>query len=261
MKNQKLILFGMLILFGISLISASSMTRTLPSTASGDFQVTYNIQSATTPWGAIIRDTVSGGCLFPDGTSEYADIALSDAGTTKTITISRSSASSSCSFSGTYQFAGESKNNFATQTISITRTCTPSCSGKSCGDNGCGGSCGTCSSGLTCNAGQCISTTCTPSCSGKSCGDNGCGGSCGTCSTDKICSNGQCVTGTCPTGQTKCSDGTCKTSCGETPNGFCWQGGSDFIKSFTGNENCQTNTIILIIIGVIIFVILIVVIK
>ena len=224
MKNQKLILFGMLILFGISLISASSMTRTLPSTASGDFQVTYNIQSATTPWGAIIRDTVSGGCLFPDGTSEYADIALSDAGTTKTITISRSSASSSCSFSGTYQFAGESKNNFATQTISITRTCTPSCSGKSCGDNGCGGSCG-------------------------------------TCSTDKICSNGQCVTGTCPTGQTKCSDGTCKTSCGETPNGFCWQGGSDFIKSFTGNENCQTNTIILIIIGVIIFVILIVVIK
>jgi len=54
------------------------------------------------------------------------------------------------------------------------------CHGKQCGDDGCGGSCGTCAPGTTCNAeGACV--TCTPSCAGKSCGDDGCGGSCGTC--------------------------------------------------------------------------------
>jgi len=93
--------------------------------------------------------------------------------------------------------------------------CQPSCAGKSCGDDGCGGSCGTCNSppadtcagpgtlrrynaSGTCNAGfacdysysdtscpygcsgaQCQG--CSPSCAGKSCGDDGCGGSCGTC--------------------------------------------------------------------------------
>lgn len=40
-------------------------------------------------------------------------------------------------------------------------------------------------------------SSCTPSCTGKSCGDNGCDGSCGSCSTGQICTNGQCVTGTC----------------------------------------------------------------
>lgn len=56
---------------------------------------------------------------------------------------------------------------------------TPLCAGRSCGDDGCGGSCGTCAEGLTCTAGACVA--CTPSCEGKSCGDDGCGGSCGAC--------------------------------------------------------------------------------
>jgi hypothetical protein len=33
--------------------------------------------------------------------------------------------------------------------------CTPDCSGKNCGDDGCGGSCGTCSGGQVCNSGTC----------------------------------------------------------------------------------------------------------
>jgi hypothetical protein len=89
-------------------------------------------------------------------------------------------------------------------------SCTPSCSGKVCGSDGCGGSCGTCSGGKTCNAsGQCTSS-CTPSCSGKTCGDDGCGGSCGTCSTGQTCSSA----GTCTGGTTnscahdKCTAGT-----------------------------------------------------
>lgn len=40
-------------------------------------------------------------------------------------------------------------------------SCTPSCSGKQCGDDGCGGSCGTCSSGYTCTNNQCITPTTT----------------------------------------------------------------------------------------------------
>ena len=38
-------------------------------------------------------------------------------------------------------------------------TCTPKCSGKTCGSNGCGGSCGSCGQGSTCSAqGQCVAT-------------------------------------------------------------------------------------------------------
>jgi hypothetical protein len=72
-------------------------------------------------------------------------------------------------------------------------TCTPQCSGKQCGADGCGGSCGTCGSGASCNAsGQCVS--CTPQCSGKQCGADGCGGSCGTCGSGASCNaSGQCV--------------------------------------------------------------------
>ena len=97
---------------------------------------------------------------------------------------------------------GSCASQIANAIIVCTTTCTPSCSGKSCGDNGCGGSCGTCSSGLTCNAGQCISTTCTPSwtcsawstCSGgtqtRTCTDsNNCGTNTGKPATSQSCTS------------------------------------------------------------------------
>jgi len=34
---------------------------------------------------------------------------------------------------------------------------------------------------------------CTPNCGGKSCGDDGCGGSCGACNEDFVCQEGTCV--------------------------------------------------------------------
>ena len=38
--------------------------------------------------------------------------------------------------------------------------------------------------------------TCTPNCTDKECGDDGCGGSCGTCPTGETCNNsGTCVAG------------------------------------------------------------------
>jgi hypothetical protein len=74
-------------------------------------------------------------------------------------------------------------------------SCKPNCAGKSCGPDGCGGTCGTCSgSAPFCDgSGQCVAT-CAPKCSGKSCGPDGCGGTCGTCGTDATCSwSAQCV--------------------------------------------------------------------
>jgi V8-like Glu-specific endopeptidase len=76
----------------------------------------------------------------------------------------------------------------------VNTTCTPMCSGRTCGDDGCGGSCGGCGTNQTCSAaGQCV-MACVPSCAGRACGDDGCGGSCGGCGTNQTCSMaGQCV--------------------------------------------------------------------
>ena len=97
--------------------------------------------------------------------------------------------------------------------------CVPDCSGKECGDDGCGGSCGTCPSGKTCQNYQCVDT-CVPECSGKECGDDGCGGSCGTCPSGKICQNYQCVDICVPDCSGKeCGSDGCGGSCGTCPQG------------------------------------------
>jgi hypothetical protein len=67
-------------------------------------------------------------------------------------------------------------------------SCTPSCSGKMCGDDGCGGSCGSCGSGQSCSAGVCV----------------GGGGGGSTCS-HPICSTGGALTGSCDT----CAQSVC----------------------------------------------------
>ncbi len=74
-------------------------------------------------------------------------------------------------------------------------SCTPACTGKLCGDDGCGGSCGTCKEGEACNAGQCQEAQCQPDCDNQECGDDGCGGSCGTCAVGKSCQQGLCAAG------------------------------------------------------------------
>jgi hypothetical protein len=102
-------------------------------------------------------------------------------------------------------------------------TCTPSCSGKECGDDGCGGTCASCPGGYGCQGYTCVQTTCVPSCSGKQCGDDGCGSQCGYCSGGQTCntSTGQCQGGTTVGGSCSdviacvnaCSDEPCKQAC------------------------------------------------
>lgn len=54
-------------------------------------------------------------------------------------------------------------------------SCVPDCTGRVCGSNGCGGSCGTCKPNEVCQGGVCL---CVPDCAGRECGPDGCGGTC-----------------------------------------------------------------------------------
>ncbi|MEK6963008.1 MAG: hypothetical protein AABX70_01180 [Nanoarchaeota archaeon] len=97
----------------------------------------------------------------------------------------------------------------------IVSGCTPTCINKKCGDSdGCNGKCTvqTCSSGQTCQAGQCVSSSCTPTCVNKKCGDSdGCNGICNvqTCSSGQTCQKGQCVSAIIPTSGCHARGGTC----------------------------------------------------
>jgi hypothetical protein len=46
---------------------------------------------------------------------------------------------------------------------------------------------------------------CTPRCERKICGDDSCGGSCGTCGVEQVCADGRCAS-SCPSGQKVCRD-------------------------------------------------------
>jgi len=101
----------------------------------------------------------------------------------------------------------------------VTAACSSNCAGRECGDDGCGGSCGTCPGG-SCINGIC-NYACMPNCRDKNCGDDGCGGSCGDCS------GGECVHGVCscfiaPDCRDKeCGPDGCGGSCGTCRDGEC----------------------------------------
>jgi hypothetical protein len=98
--------------------------------------------------------------------------------------------------------------------------CTPNCDRKICGDDGCGGSCGSCVAPETCQNGDC---KCIPRCAPtNACGPDGCYGSCGTCTGDPPCSErGVCE---CGDGMELCG-GNCRSLCTDgsirPPNGAC----------------------------------------
>ncbi len=97
--------------------------------------------------------------------------------------------------------------------------CTPDCSGKRCGDDGCGGTCGACPTGETCVENACVAkNACTPNCEGRVCGDNGCGGVCGYCGAGQQCNDGSCVADCQPRctvngAQKACGDDSCGGKC------------------------------------------------
>ena len=112
--------------------------------------------------------------------------------------------------------------------------CIPNCvaNGTNCGDDGCGGSCGSCigCDGLVdpslCTGGTCIEPCC-PDCANKVCGDDGCGDVCGSCQGCDGPDNALCLpNGTCDDTPNDCKaltvcaahcagDGTCANVCVE----------------------------------------------
>ena len=93
--------------------------------------------------------------------------------------------------------------------VCVSDSCTPSCAGRLCGDDGCGGSCGTCpGTGAECVAGACMCEPATCAELPRACGvvDDGCGG---TIDCTRACSGGAaCVAGTCET-EVLCSPSSC----------------------------------------------------
>ncbi len=157
--------------------------------------------------------------------------------------------------------------------------CEPACDGRTCGADGCGGSCGSCPVDSTCLNGQCecnpgpaaaccgsavceldacgtpIAVTeicdhgcqdalclpCVPSCDGAVCGDDGCGGDCGQCGLGETCA----ADGTCAPCVPDCSGKNCGSDgCGGTC-GTCDPGdGCDLsatcVPGLTGNVTRQS---------------------
>ena len=103
--------------------------------------------------------------------------------------------------------------------------CTPSCGGRTCGDDGCGGSCGACAGGRTCSgAGACACPAGTMDCGGTcaaTASDNANCGSCGNaCASGSTCMAGICVASCTPScGGRTCGDDGCGGSCGSCPAG------------------------------------------
>ncbi|NMB74635.1 MAG: hypothetical protein GYA21_05835 [Myxococcales bacterium] len=81
-----------------------------------------------------------------------------------------------------------------------------------------------CAEGEICHQGTC----CRPSCQGRQCGTDGCGGSCGDCAGNETCQDGRCVGGCagCSAGEA-CVLGACAPVAlllaaeGDAPSGYC----------------------------------------
>lgn len=116
--------------------------------------------------------------------------------------------------------------------------CKRDCTGRECGSDGCGGSCGNCPDAQDkCEGGQCV---CQPACEGVPCGDDGCGGLCGSgecrCGEDEANELG--VGKPCTKGGGECKEGLeCSADIHSDPLGgayFC-------VKPCGDADNCGSN--------------------
>lgn len=95
--------------------------------------------------------------------------------------------------------------------------CVPACAGRTCGSDGCGGSCAPgCGAGESCSvSGQCTPDGCTANCAGRECGpDPICGQTCGNRNVGESCNaSGACVCEPTCTSR-ECGDDGCGGTCG-----------------------------------------------
>lgn len=178
--------------------------------------------------GVVKTDTVGA----PDTNTNQDSGAMEDAGSDVADAASGGSCKGRCfEFSLSYPCQcneGCSANgNCCADYTEVCSVCTPKCDGKSCGSDGCDGTCGKCGDGETCDlkAGKCVKPACVPNCTetGAQCGDNGCNGSCGGCSAGLDCKGGKCVKKTtcAPTcsRDAECGSDGCNGTCGKCGDG------------------------------------------
>ncbi len=118
--------------------------------------------------------------------------------------------------------------------------CVPACAGKNCGDDGCGGVCGTCGGGRVCLGGSCDcpngTTVCSGVCTDTQTDEANCG-TCGTaCAATEVCQIGRCFPrSTCPATASFCAD---LPSCHATDPDGCFCG-----TTIEGNTVCAANQV------------------
>ncbi|MFC1610422.1 PKD domain-containing protein [Myxococcota bacterium] len=133
-----------------------------------------------------------------DGIAEYSwkfgDGSASVTGANQTHTYS---------VPGTYMVSVIAKDNHTHMAanvmfkwVTVTAVCTPDCVGKECGDDGCGGSCGSCADPFLCQSGTCECPEGLEDCSGTcvdlQTNDDHCGDCDNGCNTDAVCILGVC---------------------------------------------------------------------
>jgi hypothetical protein len=178
MKLIPILIISLIICMGLAdaiVTGSETLTRTAPASVQpgSTFALTYTLGGGTPPWTVILDETISGGCVMPNGGDTYRALWLSDDGATKTVNVV-APASGNCVLSGTYVIGNVTSSSFPPLAINIagsstctnpvvtcglwgacanniqTRTCTDSCGGSSTQTQVCtinttcptGGSCG-----------------------------------------------------------------------------------------------------------------------
>ncbi len=194
-------------------------TSTLPHVCEVDPATIKTCPESTDPCQAYGCDPLTGECALEPANNGFA----CDDGqgcTDGDLCAEGVCAGQSCSALGKFCYLGSCVD------------CVPECSGKLCGDDGCGGVCGLCEVGQECDAGTC----CTPACLDIHCGDNGCGGVCGLCLEGQLCTfEGMCCSPHCE-GKTCGSDG-CGGDCGTCGEGALCTHGNCCVPACDG-KNC-----------------------
>ena len=112
------------------------------------------------------------------------------------------------------------------------QTCRPNCVERTCGNDGCGGSCGACGGGEICRSGTC----CVPESRGATCA-----GRCGT-RTNNCGQPVECAT--CAGGQVCLSNGSCAIACTNNNDCDACSGGACTSPNVEGEQNCSRGLVI-----------------
>jgi hypothetical protein len=107
--------------------------------------------------------------------------------------------------------------------------CTRQCSGRSCGDDGCGGSCGSCGAGQTCD-------------SSGACAAAGLGAPGSACQASADCDSSQCSTASTCVDWNDGNGSICSCECSwgtECESGCCWSIGGGSVSACRGASACE----------------------